>query len=214
MQGYNQHELWICCAFSPNIMNKLFTLLMCLLCIQPSTNCFGQGTAEKKRPIYRALVQMEEKNNYIGAVSALNDSTISLTSIRLAKKNQAPIEKELLTIPVSNIKQIKFQKTGALGRGFVFGALLGTLGGVAIGEIADKPCTGYFGCMEIVDPGLIGGVLGFIGGSVIGIAIASQNQKFKIDGSRQNYNGMKESMQPYIYIPYAVQQPVQTPAGE
>ncbi len=187
---------------------------MCLLCLQYSSSCFGQGTAEKKRPLYRALVYTEDKNSYRGAVSALNDSTISLTWIRLAKKNQLPREQELITIPVSSIKQIKFQKAGATGRGLVFGALLGTLAGVVIGELADKPCSGFYGCMEFVDPGAIGGILGFLGGSGIGIAIASKNQKFEINGSRQNYNALKERLQPYVYIPDAEQQSVEAPAGE
>ncbi|AHM62751.1 hypothetical protein D770_22520 [Flammeovirgaceae bacterium 311] len=196
-------------------MNKLFTLFICLLCIQISTSCFSQVTTETKRPLYRALVQTVDKNNYRGAIYALNDSTISLTWARLAKKNQIPVEQELLIIPVSSIKQIKFEKAGAMGRGFIFGGLLGILGGVVIGEVADKPCkNSYYGCMEIVDPGTVGGILGFIGGSAIGIAIASKKQKFEINGNRQNYNALKESIQPYIYIPYAVQQTVKAPAGE
>jgi hypothetical protein len=200
--------------FSHITMNKFFTLFVCLLCVLYSTHSFSQGTTEKKRPLYRALVHTVDKNIYRGAVYALNDSTISLTWVRLAKKNQVPGEQELLNIPVSSIKQIKFQKAGAYGRGFVFGALLGIVGGVIIGEVADKLCRSAYGCMEFVDPGAVGGIMGFIGGSAIGLAIASKNQKFKINGSRQYYNALKESMQPYIYIPYAELPSVKASAGE
>lgn len=196
-------------------MHKLYTLLISLLCLLYSSSCFSQGTTEKKRPLYRAFVQTVDKNSYRGAIYALNDSTISLTWAKLAKKNQIPSGQELRIIPVSSIKIIKFEKAGALGRGFIFGGILGILGGVVIGEVADKPCkNSYYGCMEFVDPGAIGGVLGFLGGSAIGLAIASKKKKFEINGSRQNYNALKESMQPYIYIPYAELQSLEAPAGE
>ena len=117
-------------------MHKTFIILFCLI----STHCLSQNPASHTAKLYRAKVVTEDNKKYVGVIYALNESSISMTSLKLAKKKQLPSEQDALIIPASVIRIIKFKRAGAIGRSALAGALLGGVSGVVIAIALQKPC--------------------------------------------------------------------------
>lgn len=179
-------------------MHKTFIILFCLI----STHCLGQNLASHTVKLYRATVVTEDNTNYKGVIYALNDSSISMTSLKLAKKKQLPSEQDALIIPANIIRIIKFKRAGAIGRRVLVGALLGGLSGVFIAyALLQRPCPPNtpYGCMEPIPSRIV--VAGGVIGAGVGLITSSKSRKFSIGGSIQHYRSLKEGLQNYVYAP-------------
>jgi hypothetical protein len=102
-----------------------------------------------------------------------------------------------------NIEYVTMKRKGSLGRGMLFGGLIGIGGGILAGFIEgdDPPCEGWF-CWDYTAGekatiyGVGFGLIGIVAGAVIGTVA---RKKFIIGGSRQKFQEMKPTVLQKVY---------------
>ena len=96
---------------------------------------------------------------------------------------------DVQSIPVSEIKWVKFGERRSLGHGIVRGALIGFTVGFFYGVVrGDTPCETK-SCVQIPPAklGLLYGLFGTLPGALVGGVIGSFKTKITIRGSQENY---------------------------
>ncbi len=133
--------------------------------------------------------------NY-GYLSGINDSSVQLSTKRVAFSNLSLGNPSYKTYNYGDIEKMKIRKYGSLGRGIGYGALIGAGFGAIVGLVTYQkpaPGNGWFSSLDF-GPGfnaLGGAILGILPGLIIGGIIGSKTMKFNIHGNKERFNDMK-----------------------
>jgi hypothetical protein len=166
-------------------------LATCLLTFHACV--LGQSRVQKIK-LYNAVVStVFQGHKYKGPLIEVSNSSITILS-----------KGERVSIPSNSIKDIKFKRKGAVGRGALAGGLTGFCLGLIIGFASgDEECPpgGSWFCTEIsaeekaVGGGLALGAVGSVAGVIIGAA--SHTKKIKINGDQSIFLARKEDIRKY-----------------
>jgi hypothetical protein len=145
--------------------------------------CFQSGLGQNSQQIregnyYKAWVKPIDKSHQVkGCLSEIGDSMIIVTNLSNYKNK---------SIELKNIKSIKFRKKGKIGKGILFGALIGfSVGGIlGLSEGDDEDC--FIFCQTAEQKAGTYGILLAIPSAIIGGVIGSVRIKIPINGNSRN----------------------------
>ena len=172
-------------------MKKFFQVLMVLSMVSSSW----------VHAQYSAKVFLTNGKKVNGVVYHLNDSSIAFITVKEAK-SLTPNPKPW-SLPVSEIKEIRFRKFGAIWKGAIVGGVLGAGVGAGIGYASYTPCEPkyLFDCLFALDETtstIFGGMLGLVAGGGLGTLMGSQSQLITLEGDDKIYHQYKEKMKVFL----------------
>jgi hypothetical protein len=149
----------------------------------------------KKNKVYNAILStVFQGGKYKGALIDVGDSSVTISSKGVSR-----------LIPSNSIKNIKFKRTGSVGRGAAVGALTGFFLGLSIGLASgDEECPPGTVCINettATESGLAGGLVIGATGSVIGVivgATSTHGEKIAINGDRKIFVTKREEIARYV----------------
>ncbi len=173
-----------------------------------ASNTLAQGQPNTKK-VYRAKVYAFDNKKVRGILYSVDDSSISLCIDTAFMKND-PLNQSFKVIAISyqDIKKIKVIRQGALGKGFLIGALTGAVPGLMIGAAADVGDAAYGATVTVLSWGTVtpepepsfipvSTLVGFTIGGLIGLAVASPSKNFLIYNNIERYNTQKRRLSMY-----------------
>jgi hypothetical protein len=175
----------------------------------------AQDSIPKKR-YYKTTIRLVSGPVIRGFVAVINDSAllVSKTPVPLQANNYP--RSMMKRVDYSDLRQVRLQRKAAVGRGILYGALIGFatgfIAGVAQGNDPDKHYTiqdflgtGYSYSYTIkgttaLEKAASGGVVGGIGGMLIGGIIgAFAHKTFVIGGTKKKFTEMRTEVLQRIY---------------
>ena len=172
-------------------MNKVIQITI----ITFSFLCFSflslssQTTKKVKKENYKVTVtKMDRSSKAKGYLTEIADSAVIVTNL---------ITSDSHIINVNVMDEIKFKRKGGLGRGILYGALVGMATGALLGFASGDDPSGFIS-FSAEAKALGAGLALSIPGAIIG-GIIGYNAKIKIPikGSQQAYDRQKEKLKKY-----------------
>jgi hypothetical protein len=167
-----------------------------LLIVVFATAAIGADAQQKssKPKLHRSTVFFFNGEVRHGVITALNDSSIMMTSVEEVKSG-VPVEQlRASAIPVREIKLIKARRVGAVRRGVIGGAMVGAIAGIVMGVISNPcdndPATGTSTNCDEKAPqhaAMNGAWTGAHVGAVLGLLLATGSEKVHLDGDLSKY---------------------------
>jgi hypothetical protein len=149
------------------------------------------------RPKTFTLKLKTEKKLTYGYLSGINDSLLQLSTRRVTFSNHLVENSDYKTYTYAEVEKVNIRTHGSVGRGIVFGALIGGVFGAIIGLATyEKPVPNGFLTLDF-GPGfsaLIGAASGVITGGIIGGIIKSKSTKFFIHRNKTNFEKMRTTI--------------------
>ena len=178
------------------MQQKLFALCFLLTsCYQVKSQTVPIPKKIERPKTFTLKLQIESKIT-TGYLSAINDSLIQLSTKRVAFSNSIIENPSYKTYIYSGIKNINIRKYGSVGRGILYGALIGAgVGGVAGLATYHRDADSWFD----LGPGgsaLVGAIIGAIPGIIIGAIRGSQMRKFNIGRNKKKFEIMRANILP------------------
>jgi len=156
---------------------------------------------KKKKEYFRCFVYSTDGLVHKGWLGYLTDSSL------LVAKNQTFLQSEtyprdkMQSFDYSSLQQLKLRKKGSVGRGILYGSLIGVASGFIVGMAMgdDPPQTTMFKSTA-AEKGAALAMVGGLGGALIGGIIGAVAHKtFIIQGKKKKLVEMKETVLERIY---------------
>lgn len=177
---------------------KLILILFLILCISVTAQ---EDTLARSK--YRCSVDfVKNVKSLKGEIFALNDSSVIIKQKIKYRKHNTVNSDTLITVPVKDIHKFRLIKKGNPGKGILIGGGTGALLGATIGFAGgdDKRTGDLFGDIFSFTAGekaTIGAILGFVPGSIIGLAMGSSKFEIYIYGNIDTYISKREKLVKY-----------------
>ena len=149
---------------------------------------YSQTTKKDKKGNYKVTVtKMDKSSKSKGYLTEIADSAVIVTNLSTS-------ESQIVNVDVMN--EIKFKRKGGLGRGLLYGAIVGMASGAVLGYLSGDSDRGIIRAAE--DKALVLGIALSIPGAIIG-GIIGHNTKIKIpiNGNQKTYERQKEKLKKY-----------------
>jgi hypothetical protein len=176
--------------------HKLFALSFLMAAFYSAKPQMPQTPIKLAKTItYVTQLKNGETWNY-GFLSVIDDSSVQLSTKRVAFSNLSLGNPYFKKYNYADIDKMKIRKHGSIGRGIVFGALIGVGVGAIVGLATYKkpaPSNGWFTSIDF-GPGvsaLGGAIFGILPGTIIGGIIGSKKRKFIVNRNRGKFMDMK-----------------------
>jgi hypothetical protein len=172
-------------------MNKVIQLTIfsiCFVCFS-FISLYSQTTKKEKKGNYKVTVTtMDKSSKAKGYITEVADSSVIVTDLSTTDSK---------IINVNVMDEIKFKRKGGLGRGILYGALVGMTTGALLGFASGDDRSGFIS-FNAEFKALMGGLAMTIPGAIIG-GIIGHNSKITIPikGSQNAYDRQKEKLRKY-----------------
>ena len=176
-------------------MKPLITILSLAALLSQSVK--AQDSVSNRSRTYRAVVVTMENASAGGYLSNLADSAACLATDPVPLQLRGREDVAGQRFRYNDIQQITLKRKGRVGRGILTGVIIGTIVGGITGLIAGGDSGGSQQWVVITpaEAALGGAAGGCITGAVLGAIISAlAKDKFKIGGSKQKYQAMREAM--------------------
>jgi hypothetical protein len=180
--------------------NKYLFFHLLLLIVLQSCSTYkhtfetDSGTEVKKIKLFNVWVFKTDQSKIKGLLYSADLDGITLAKDK--KFNKA----DFVTISVSEIAKIKFNRKGQLGYSTLAGAMIGTAMGAMIGYSRGDDENSIIFTMTKEDKAAVNGVIfGVIGGGV-GLLMGTAKKKIVIDGNQKIYDSNLGTIQSYSVV--------------
>ncbi len=171
-------------------------------------------TVTRKR-IFKVNIHELNGSSHHGFLGYLSDSGLFVSKKPVMLQNEHNQFNTMNKFDYSILKEMRITRKSSVGRGILYGSMIGLFTGFAAGLISgnspDKTVTEYdwfsghpypytIPGTTAVEKGVVYGVVGGLGGALIGgIVGALAHKTFIIGGKKKNYDEMKETVLERIY---------------
>jgi hypothetical protein len=148
---------------------------------------------------YKTTIVTNTTGKVNGYFYSIDDTAISLTSAPFPKRGLAYGVATINKYEFQDLKTVQFRRKGSIGRGAVYGGLIGLSSG-ALAGLASKPQSSGFLTFSRRDQAIIFGTLGAVQGLIAGLIVGAFGHKvFRINGRKERYNEMKTQISKKVY---------------
>ena len=173
----------------------MLTLLLTLYLCKAFAVLPVADSLPKKFHKYDTKIVTSTEGKQTGFLYHINDSTLQLTAVMVSGKT-APSGKLLVQeYKYTDINTVKLKRHNSVGRGALFGGLIGIGTGIAAGLFeGDDPAEYWFGLTageKALGYGFSLGIAGAIVGLIVGAVV---HKKFTINGNREKFQAMKSNL--------------------
>jgi hypothetical protein len=184
-------------------MKTIAQLILLVFVYQVS---FAQKDSSKNTR-YRCTIKLLEQNNNVrGEIYETGDSVLLIKSMVNNSNLKIDRSDNLIHMPVTEIDMIRLNRKGKSGEGFLIGGLSGmVIGAILVLASPDPkpdPQAQGWDFSPSLSPGnkaLIGGIIGFLPGAIIGSIISSAKITIPIHGKKENYLLKRSEISSYSF---------------
>lgn len=176
------------------MIHKFFTLCFLIpICYLAKSQTVSIPKKVENPKTFTLKIQSARKitNGYL---SGINDSLIQLSTKRVTFSNSILENPSYKTYNYSDIENVNIRKYGSVGKGILYGALIGAGVGGLVGLASyHREADSWFD----LGPGFsaaVGAIIGAIPGIIIGTIRGSQMRKFSIRRNKEKFKRMKTSI--------------------
>jgi hypothetical protein len=170
---------------------------------------------KEKRLYFHCRVYSTDGTTYKGWLGYLTDSSLLMAKKPINLQSEAYSKERMRSFDYSSLQQLKLQRKASVGRGILYGSLIGAatgfIVGLAMGDDPDRVVkeANFFSDgfsyvkvpgIKATEKGIAGAIAGGVGGVIIGGIIGAVAHKtFIIQGSKKKFIEMKETTLERIY---------------